>query len=46
VSGVAAALSAPEVEPFDKVHEKLLSELADEHFSVLHRINAHFLEPI
>ena len=44
--GVGATLSAAQVDDFDREHEQLLLGLADEEFSVLHRIDAHILRPL
>lgn len=44
--GVGAALPADEVKKFDEAHARLLNEIVDEHFTVLHRIDAHLFEPI
>jgi SAM-dependent methyltransferase len=39
--GVGATLSPSEVEAFDAAHRELLSRIAPEEFTVLHRIDAH-----
>jgi SAM-dependent methyltransferase len=44
--GVGAALSESEVLDFDREHAKLLSEIVENNFTVLHRIDAHIFEPI
>ncbi len=44
--GVGAALSEDEVREFDQEHERLLTETVGENFSILHRIDAHILEPL
>lgn len=44
--GIGASLEPEEVLQFDKAHEKLLRQIASEQFTVLHRIDAHILEPI
>lgn len=43
--GVGAALSAEEVERFDVAHAALLAATVPAEFTVLHRIDAHLLEP-
>jgi SAM-dependent methyltransferase len=43
--GVAATLSAAEVEQFDADHRTLLEQIAPERFTVLHRIDAHIFDP-
>lgn len=42
--GVGASLSSEQVEAFDREHVALLERIAPEYFSVLHSIDAHFLE--
>ncbi len=42
--GVGASLSTEEVALFDAEHQKLLDEIADESFTVLHRIDAHVID--
>ena len=44
--GVGAALSADEVTRFDQEHDQLLQEKVEDKFTVLHRIDAHILEPL
>jgi len=44
--GIGATLSPEQVESFDRDHDALLQRIAPEHFSVLHRIDAHILRPI
>ncbi len=44
--GIGAVLSEKEVKRFDQEHEKLLRETVEENFTVLHRIDAHFFEPV
>jgi 2-polyprenyl-3-methyl-5-hydroxy-6-metoxy-1,4-benzoquinol methylase len=39
--GVSAALDEEAVRRFDEEHSKLLAEIADEKFDILHRIDAH-----
>lgn len=41
-----AALDAATVEKFDAEHEQLLSSIAGETFSVIHRIDAHVMSVI
>lgn len=43
--GVAATLKADEVDRFDAEHRALLQASVPEHFTVLHRIDAHVFEP-
>ncbi len=42
--GVGAALTPAQVEVFDQEHEQLLSEIADDQFTILHRIDAHLMK--
>jgi len=44
--GIGAALNQIEVEKFDLEHDQLLKEIADEHFTILHRIDAHIMVSI
>jgi hypothetical protein len=44
--GVGAALSPEQVEKFNQEHDQLLREIAGDHFTILHRIDAHLLCPI
>lgn len=44
--GVGAALSPEEVSRFDQEHERLLQDRVGNQFNILHRIDAHILEPI
>lgn len=44
--GIGATLNADEVEAFDREHDALLGTLTAEHFSILHRIDAHIMRPI
>jgi SAM-dependent methyltransferase len=44
--GIGASLSDAEVKAFDAAHDELLGRIAPERFSVLHRIDAHLLEPL
>jgi len=44
--GVGATLAAAEVAAFDAEHEALLAQIAPDAFSVLHRIDAHLLQPL
>jgi SAM-dependent methyltransferase len=39
--GIGAALDEEAVRRFDSEHSKLLAEIADENFEILHRIDAH-----
>ncbi len=39
--GIGATLSKEEVKAFDKAHQDLLTRIAPESFTVLHRIDAH-----
>ena len=41
--GVGATLSDEAVERFDREHDAQLRATTEEHFSVLHRIDAHLL---
>jgi SAM-dependent methyltransferase len=41
---IGAALTAQQVEAFDREHDALLRTIAPEEFSVLHRIDAHVLK--
>ena len=43
--GVGAGLNPDQVEKFDREHEQLLEEVADDTFTVLHRIDAHIFRP-
>jgi len=43
--GIGAALSDEEVRRFDEAHWAVLERIAPDHFTVLHRVNAHFLLP-
>jgi len=43
--GIGAALDPETVLKFDQEHEKLLESIADENFTVLHRIDAHIMTP-
>ena len=43
--GIGAALSEEDVRRFDAAHEALLERIAPERFTVLHRVNAHVLQP-
>jgi SAM-dependent methyltransferase len=42
--GVGAALSADEVRRFDEAHAELLASIVPERFTILHRLDAHFLQ--
>lgn len=42
--GIGASLTAPQVEAFDRDHERLLRKIAPERFTVLHRIDAHIFQ--
>lgn len=42
--GVGAALSPEEVEKFDREHDALLSQIAGDKFTILHRIDAHIMD--
>lgn len=44
--GVGAALSPEAVAEFDRQHMQMLSRIAPDKFTVLHRIDAHILEPL
>ncbi len=44
--GVGANLGAAEVAAFDAEHEALLGRIVANEFSVLHRVDAHLLQPI
>jgi SAM-dependent methyltransferase len=44
--GIGAALSPEEVRRFDEEHACLLERLVPESFTVLHRLDAHFFEPL
>jgi SAM-dependent methyltransferase len=44
--GIGATLSEAEVAAFDQAHEELLARIVGENFAVLHRIDAHILEPL
>lgn len=44
--GVGASLSKEQVAKFDREHERLLNDTLPEFFTVLHRIDAHILEPL
>jgi hypothetical protein len=44
--GIGASLSDDEVKAFDAAHDELLSRIAPERFTVLHRVDAHLLEPL
>ncbi|MFQ5607031.1 MAG: class I SAM-dependent methyltransferase [Candidatus Zixiibacteriota bacterium] len=44
--GIGATLSAGQVADFDTEHERLLDETVPEVFTVLHRVDAHILEPL
>ena len=44
--GVAATLTAAEVAAFDAEHEALLNQMAPLRFQVLHRVDAHLLQPL
>lgn len=44
--GIGAALTEDEVVLFDKEHDELLSKIAPEEFSVIHRIDAHIMVSI
>jgi SAM-dependent methyltransferase len=43
--GIGAALSEEAVGEFDAAHDALLREIAGERFTILHRLDAHFLRP-
>ncbi len=43
--GIGAALAAAEVEAFDRAHAERLAGLVGGEFTILHRIDAHFLRP-
>ena len=42
--GIGASLPDEEVRAFDREHAKLLEEIAEPDFTVLHRIDAHVFE--
>jgi SAM-dependent methyltransferase len=44
--GVGATLEPKQIEAFDNQHDALLRRITPEHFSVLHRIDAHLFRPI
>lgn len=44
--GLGATLAPEQVEAFDREHDALLRSTTPEHFTVLHRIDAHLLRPI
>jgi SAM-dependent methyltransferase len=44
--GIGATLDAKQIEVFDSQHDALLRRITPEHFSVLHRIDAHVFRPI
>ncbi|HEX2112972.1 MAG TPA: methyltransferase domain-containing protein [Alphaproteobacteria bacterium] len=44
--GTGASLDGEALAAFDRAHDALLREIAGEQFSIIHRINAHFLRPI
>ena len=44
--GIGATLSAEQVSQFDAEHEQLLQELTEPEFTILHRVDAHFLSPV
>jgi hypothetical protein len=44
--GVGAALEAAEVAAFDAEHAELLARIAPDPFHVLHRIDAHLIDPL
>jgi hypothetical protein len=43
---IGATLTPEQTDAFDREHDALLREIAPEHFTVLHRIDAHILRPI
>jgi len=43
--GVGAALEPAAIAQFDEEHEQLLSQIAGEKFSIVHRIDAHLMMP-
>ena len=43
--GIAASLTPDQVAAFDAEHDQLLAELADDHFTILHRIHAQVFSP-
>ena len=44
--GIGATLTSEQIEAFDRDHDALLRQITPEHFTVLHRIDAHVLTPI
>jgi hypothetical protein len=44
--GIGATLSSEAVKNFDRDHEALLDRIAPEHFTVLHRIDAHLFKTV
>lgn len=44
--GIGAALSAEEVKKFDAEHRKALEKMAPPEFTVLHRLDAHIMQPV
>jgi len=43
--GIGAGLNDEDVRRFDAAHAQLLARIVPERFTVLHRLDAHFLEP-
>ncbi|MEK6625842.1 MAG: class I SAM-dependent methyltransferase [Bdellovibrionota bacterium] len=43
--GIGAALLPDQIELFDREHEELLKEIAEEKFQIIHRIDAHIMSP-
>ena len=44
--GIGATLRDDQIDVFDREHDTLLRTITTEHFSILHRIDAHLLRPI
>jgi SAM-dependent methyltransferase len=44
--GIGATLEPEQIKTFDAAHDALLRGMTPEHFSVLHRIDAHLFRPI
>jgi SAM-dependent methyltransferase len=44
--GIGATLEPEQIKAFDSAHDALLRSITPEHFSVLHRIDAHLFQPI
>ena len=44
--GIGATLGPQQIEEFDREHDALLRSIAGEEFAILHRIEAHLVQPI